>query len=347
MCLCVVRRHIVRYYSMGQMALADSSAVVSLQDWVDFDWFSLRDADELLQHYQMLARATNRVGLTAAWLVGAMVDIPRLRDRFRIKTMKDLAQFLHVSETTLNRYRAVNQLLTPAMLRKLADNGVSVNAVKLIVDTSKGNAQQARAVLDALVNGDIVTVKQCNAMLADALVSKCGQAAAMLPMAESCDVVDEREELLTPEVVDDGKTPAEKLMEAERKESSSDASDEDDDEDRGSTATQEDSQNKRDIMLLFRTVKTTMTPLRRNIHDVTDNIVEQLQKLYDKENVLFGDPDVTVEYTDLVDAVAQDVQLMVERALEACVELRNRGYIHRKLSVPEGETIDTIFSAES
>lgn len=37
---------------MGQMALADSATVVSLQDWVDFDWFSLRDADELLQHYQ-------------------------------------------------------------------------------------------------------------------------------------------------------------------------------------------------------------------------------------------------------------------------------------------------------
>lgn len=39
---------------MGQMALADSATVVSLQDWVDFDWFSLRDADELLQHYQIV-----------------------------------------------------------------------------------------------------------------------------------------------------------------------------------------------------------------------------------------------------------------------------------------------------
>ena len=100
-------------------------------------------------------------------------------------------------------------------------------------------------------------------------------------------------------------------------------------------------------MLLFRTVKTSLTPLRRNVHDVTDNLVEQLQRLYDKENVLFGDPDVTTEYTDLVDSTAQDVQLMIERALEACVELRNRGYIHRKLSIPEGETIDTIFSSES
>lgn len=328
---------------MGQMALADSATVVSLQDWVDFDWFSLRDADELLQHYQALAKATNRVGLTAAWLVGAMVDIPRLRDRFRIKSMKDLSQFLRVSETTLNRYRAVNQLLTPAMLRKLADNGVSVNAVKLVVDTSRGNEQQARAVLDALVNGDIVTVKQCNAMLAEELSSKCGKAAAMLPMAESCESADERAELLTPEVVDDGRTPAEKLIDAEKQEPVDTEVESDDSEE----TMQEDSQNKRDIMLLFRTVKTSLTPLRRNVHDVTDNLVEQLQRLYDKENVLFGDPDVTTEYTDLVDSTAQDVQLMIERALEACVELRNRGYIHRKLSIPEGETIDTIFSSES
>ena len=297
----------------------------------------------MIREQQAIARATNRVGLTAAWLVGAMVDIPRLRDRFRIKSMRDLSQFLHVSETTLSRYRAVNQLLTPAMLRKLADNGVSVNAVKLVVDTSKGNAQQARAVLEALVNGDVVTVKQCNAMLAEELSSKCGKAAAMLPMAESCETEDERAELLTPEVVDDGKTPAERLVEASRAEPiDTEVADDDEPPDQ-----QEDSQNKRDIMLLFRTVKTSMTPLRRNIHDVTDNLVEQLQKLYDKENVLFGDPDVTAEYTDLVDATAQDVQLMVERALEACVELRNRGYIHRKLSIPEGESIETIFSSES
>ena len=89
---------------------------------------------------------------------------------------------------------------------------------------------------------------------------------------------------------------------------------------------------------------TALLPLRRNLHDVSENLIEQLEKSEEHEGVILGAEEVHEKYrNDMLD-LARDCQSALETLIKAQLWFKRGGYVERAVECPEGQSFDAIFS---
>ena len=227
---------------------------------------------------------------------------------------------------TLYRYRKVKQMLTEAQITVLAERGVSINAVLEISTISRRHQEEADLLLDALLDGNLNgTVKDVN----DALVALINQRQLpynMLPGGEPPPPEEDEETLEdTESSVEDDINPADRLLES------------DEDEDEGGDESFADigdpSLNKRDAKAMLRTVRSSLTVIRRDFANIINNMQEQLERVEQAQSVIIGDPESSDEYDMLLSDMYTDLVKLVPIVLQQTCKGVDAGLITQQIPV--------------
>lgn len=342
--------------------MLSSPTVLPYEQLKNFQFFDCDTIEEVVDATEMMLRHVSRSSLLFAYKVGSLANPARLKSKFGI-TLGQLAEMLGVSTTTLRRYRAMNELVTLEQLEMLVEHRVSINAVLLVASTMDHSPDIARNVFDALCRGETVTVKDVQANIAQELKSRLllynnypgglpneQQQTLLEQYADEVKALPAPEETVTAELVEsielaEDKTPEEKLIDAEIEDPDSDEFDEEDEvevEQKASDA--QKAQSLKEAEAFYKLVHTALLPLRRNLHDVSENLIAQLEKSEEHEGVILGAEEVHDKYrTDMLD-LARDCQSALEALIKAQLWFKRGGYVERAVECPDGQTFDSIFS---
>ena len=342
--------------------MLSSPTVLPYEQLKNFQFFDCDTIEEVVDATEMMLRHVSRSSLLFAYKVGSLANPARLKSKFGI-TLGQLAEMLGVSTTTLRRYRAMNELVTLEQLEMLVEHRVSINAVLLVASTMDHSPDIARNVFDALCRGETVTVKDVQANIAQELKSRLllynnypgglpneQQQTLLEQYADEIKALPAPEESVVAELVDavsvdSEATPEEKIMDADIDDPDSDEFDaEDEFEDTQKTADAQKAQSLKEAEAFYKLVHTALLPLRRNLHDVSENLIAQLEKSEEHEGVILGADEVHDKYrTDMLD-LARDCQSALEALIKAQLWFKRGGYVERAVECPDGQTFDSIFS---
>ena len=152
-------------------------------------------------------------------------------------------------------------------------------------------------------------------------------------------------ELVDAVSVDSEATPEEKIMDAEIEDPDADEFDDEDEvEDTQPSTDVQKAQSLKEAEAFYKLVHTALLPLRRNLHDVSENLIAQLEKSEEHEGVILGAEEVHDKYrTDMLD-LARDCQSALEALIKAQLWFKRGGYVERAVECPEGQSFDSIFS---
>lgn len=342
--------------------MLSSPTVLPYEQLKNFQFFDCDTIEEVVDATEMMLRHVSRSSLLFAYKVGSLANPARLKSKFGI-TLGQLAEMLGVSTTTLRRYRAMNELVTLEQLEMLVEHRVSINAVLLVASTMDHSPDIARNVFDALCRGETVTVKDVQANIAQELKSRLllynnypgglpneQQQTLLEQYADEVKALPAPEETVTAELVEsielaEDKTPEEKLIDAEIEDPDADEFDEE--EEAGveqKEAAAQKAQSLKEAEAFYKLVHTALLPLRRNLHDVSENLIAQLEKSEEHEGVILGAEEVHEKYrTDMLD-LARDCQSALEALIKAQLWFKRGGYVERAVECPEGQSFDSIFS---
>lgn len=341
--------------------MLSSPTVLPYEQLKNFQFFDCDTIEEVVDATEMMLRHVSRSSLLFAYKVGSLANPARLKSKFGI-TLGQLAEMLGVSTTTLRRYRAMNELVTLEQLEMLVEHRVSINAVLLVASTMDHSPDIARNVFDALCRGETVTVKDVQANIAQELKSRLllynnypgglpneQQQTLLEQYADEVKSLPAPEETVVAELVDAVSveaeaTPEEKIMDADIEDPDSDEFDaEDEFEGTQKTADVQKAQSLKEAEAFYKLVHTALLPLRRNLHDVSENLIAQLEKSEEHEGVILGAEEVHDKYrTDMLD-LARDCQSALEALIKAQLWFKRGGYVERAVECPSGQTFDAIF----
>ena len=312
--------------------MLSSPTVLPYEQLKNFQFFDCDTIEEVVDATEMMLRHVSRSSLLFAYKVGSLANPARLKSKFGI-TLGQLAEMLGVSTTTLRRYRAMNEMVTMEQLEMLVEHRVSINAVLLVASTMDHSPDIARNVFDALCRGESVTVKDVQASIAQELKSRLllynnypgglpneQQQSLLEQYADEAKALPAPEETVTAELVesidvDEEKSPEEKLIDAEIEDPDIDEFDEE--EDSSVQEASQKAQSLKEAEAFYKLVHTALLPLRRNLHDVSENLIAQLEKSEEHEGVILGAEDVHDKYrTDMLD-LARDCQSALEALIKA------------------------------
>lgn len=292
------------------------SAVLIHEELLKKDLYNLETIQDVLDSIHDIGKSINKASLFYAWMIGRFANNQRLKTKFNL-SVEELAEQLGTSMQTLYRYRKVNQMLTEAQITVLADRGISINAVMEISTISRRHAEEAQMLLDAILDGSLDgTVKDLN----EALVSLINQRQLpynLLPGGEppppTEDDSDDTVESLSEETSKELRDPASSIA------GSDDSDDEDDDMDTFSDSASGDaSLNSRDAKAMLRTVRSSVTVIRRDLANIINNLEEQIARAEQAQSVILGDEKSSEEYDDMIQLMYTDlaraVSIMVGQA---------------------------------
>ena len=99
------------------------------------------------------------------------------------------------------------------------------------------------------------------------------------------------------------------------------------------TAAAQKAQSLKEAEAFYKLVHTALLPLRRNLHDVSENLIAQLEKSEEHEGVILGAEEVHDKYrTDMLD-LARDCQSALEALIKAQLWFKRGGYVEGRSNV--------------
>lgn len=299
------------------------AAVLVHEELLKKDLYNLETIEDVLDSIHDIGKSINKASLFYAWMLGKFANSERLKTKFEL-SVEELADRLGISMQTLYRYRKVKQMLTEAQITVLAERGVSINAVLEISTISRRHQEEADLLLDALLDGNLNgTVKDVN----DALVALINQRQLpynMLPGGEPPPPEEDEETLEdTESSVEDDVNPADRLLE----------SDEDEVGDEAFADIGDPSLNKRDAKAMLRTVRSSLTVIRRDFANIINNMQEQLERVEQAQSVIIGDPESSDEYDMLLSDMYTDLVKLVPIVLQQTCKGVEAGLITQQIPV--------------
>lgn len=343
-----------------QMGIVDSTSILVLDDYLDFDPFTCASIEAAVSSYFAMAGALNRHSLYLAYSLGRLLNKEQLKSKFGV-SLVEVAKLLKVSKMTVLRWRKVYESLTPNQVKQLASRMVSANAVLAIANIKLEHEEEGKALLDALMSGELHTAKDVEDAFVNKLETKLlpynlmpggtpGEqeeteedfdAQQLLAIEEDKSAAERLAELNGETFIEDFgpetvKTKAEKPKEKVKHETISL-----DDED------EEDTQNKRDIKALMRSSKPAIAALNRDLVAVIENVNSQLDVLHDRSAVIMGDDETFEEYTQALEGVYCNVKTAAEKLIAEVKRGIEHGLIKGKLVLPESADVDELFRKEN
>lgn len=338
------------------MPIVDSPTILVFDDCLSFDPFACADVEAAISGYAAIAGSINRCSLYFAYSMGKLYDVDKLRKVFGVKNIQEVANMLHVSVMTLWRYKQVHSMLTPAQVKQLASRMISINAVLKLADLSKDYPDEAKKLLDAMMSGELSTVKDIDGFHVKELETRL-RPYNLLPGGTPDDASDSEvfdgQRLLA---VEADKSAAQRIAELNGEsiveefpdEPTEDKASQKSDEKKNKVSTivdEDDTQNKRDIRSLMRDCRGLIAAVRRDLKAL-HNLREQMDTLHDRAAVIMGDGDMFNEYNDLLEGLYDDACTAVEILVPEVQRGIEHGLLNRKCLLPESADTDKIFRKE-
>lgn len=345
--------------SRNAVATPVAGSILVLEEILLFDPYLCDTAEEAVSKYANMLTALNRGSLYYAWSIGRFVeDIDRLKRQFGITSLKGVADMFGVSTTTLYKYRGIKRLLTANEMVSLANRATPVAAMLEVGKAMETHPEHGRAIMDRILNGEALTASDVSNELARLVTSK-QLPHNLFPGGESpegdADSV-ELQRLLTDSDTDDDTTPAEAIIAADCEatfansdmdDTACDADEDDEDYADASDSDCGDSLNKKDIKVILRNIRNTVAPLRRAFNMLSTELREQLDAVFNQEDVVLGDSAKYDEYTALMKELYQCMQTATETLAMEIDRGQSRGYIKRPCVLPESADITKLFRNEN
>ena len=323
--------------------LIKSTTVLSFNDYLNFKPFDCNSVEELLDCFNAMLLNINRSSLYFAFNVGKLCDPARLKDRFGIQSMTELATMLQCTPTTLGRYKKIFKTLTPREVEQLANRGVSVNAVLSVSEIADKDQEMSKLLIEGLVTGDLTTCKEVDARKTALLEQRLRASSHYLENAAGT-YADEIPEDLDTTIPQEEKADT-SLADNIVKEHDSGNSDNDDYEDH--SCQEEASQHMRDMQNVMKLVRSSTAAVRRNLRDIADNYQEQLNVVFDKADVLCGDDVMYDAYNELIEELLGDTLDASVTLLRILSEFKRQGRIEHGIPVPEGVDVSSLFRSNN
>ena len=297
------------------------------------------------------AKKINKASLYYAWAVGKFLDGEKFKQKYKI-TIAELAELMGTSEQTLYRYKVVAKTLPRHELEKLADLGVSIRAVTYIASIEKDHKEEAKILMNSLLNGDVITKDDVSIEFSNLLKSRTAPhnllPCADRPQEDVIETVDEITEAIV--VSDSGESPGDNILNnfesddkdikkvVDNKEYNDDDDDEeyeDDSVDINFESRNECSQNTKDAKAMLRNIRNYIAPLRRDVVSIKNNIKEQMDKIRSDYSVVLGDKDSTEACDEIIFDFYRELTLTIPIIVDELIEGVKSGNIMNPVPIPE------------
>lgn len=305
-----------------------SSEIIILSDILKRDLFQHETVEGAISELMDLAANINRSSLFFAWTVGKFARDRKLKTQYGIETQSQLAKLMQTSDMSISRYKAVNMLLTEEQLKQLSALRISTSAVLEIANAySAGYKEESKQLIDLVLSNQIATAAEIKGTFQGMLQEK-SKPYNLLPggeaPAEEAGTLGEDIEAADA----DSKSPAERLV--------SEASDVEDEEgDQDGEASQPDSQNKRDAVMMLRTVRQDIAAARRDMTQIWRDLPAEIDKVIEAQGVILGDTESSDTLNELMGELYDDMQRAVVTLIEQLARGAEFGYVPHQLKMPE------------
>lgn len=301
------------------------------------------------------AKKINKASLYYAWAVGKFIDGERFKQKYKI-TVSELADLMGTSEQTLYRYKVVANTLSKHELEKLAELGVSINAITYIASIEKDHREEAKLLMNSLLNGDVITKDDVSVEFANLLKSRTAPhnllPCADKPQDETMETVDEITDAII--VSDSGDTPSDNILRdtsdysEEEQEDSFDSESEDNGDDDSISinfeSKDEDSQNVKDAKAMLRNIRNSLSTLRRDVVSIKENLKPQMDKIRSDYSVVLGDKNSTEACDEIIFDFYRELSISVNYIVQELMEGVKSGNIMNP--VPVAEEAEHIFDGK-
>lgn len=312
------------------------SDIIILSDIVKRDLYCHDTIDDAIAELMDIAANMNRSSLYFAWAVGKFAENRKLKTKYGIESHAQLARLMGTSDMSITRYCSVYKLLTEEQLKQLGSMRISTSAV-LEIATAQGNGykEEAKLLLDSVLKNEISTAAEIKGSFKTMLMEKTRQY-NLLPGGEAPAVVDEGESLESDveEVEDSLSSPADKIIK-----NSDDVVDAEEVEDEDSEDKGDGSLNKRDAVMMLKTVRQTIAAMRRDMVQIWRDLPSEVASIIEAQSVILGDQDSSNEFDDMMSAVYLDMQEALKVLIEQLAKGAEYGYLTQQVKMPkEGRT---------
>lgn len=299
------------------------------------------------------AKKINKASLYYAWAVGKFMEGEKFKQKYKI-TIAELAELMGTSEQTLYRYKVVAKTLSRHELEKLADLGVSINAIIFVASIERDHPEEAKCLTNSLLNGDVITKDEVSAEFANMLRSRV-EPHNLLPGAEKPqdDILETVSEITERIVVaDSGETPGDNILnnkdDVEDAVVIKDSESKEDDEDSidiNFESSSEESQNVKDAKAMLRNIRNYIAPLRRDVVSIKENLKSQMDKIRNDYSVVLGDKDSTKICDDIIFDFYKELQISTQFIVDELLEGVKSGNIMNPIRI--SEDAENIFDGKA
>lgn len=309
--------------------MADSDIII-LSDIVKRDLYCHDNIDDAIAELLDIAATMNRSSLYFAWAVGKFAENRKLKTQYGIESHAQLARLMGTSDMSITRYCSVYKLLTEEQLKQLGSMRISTSAVlEIATAQSNGYKEEAKLLLDAVLDNEIATAAEIKGSFKAMLMEKTKQY-NLLPGGEAPaeDTSDETLEDDLTEAEFRSKSPADRIIDVEEL---GDGGDDDDDE----GPKEDGSLNKKDAVMMLKTVRQTIAAMRRDMVQIWRDLPSEVASVMESQSVILGDPESSAEFDDMMSAVYLDLQEALKVLIEQAAKGVEYGYIQHQLKMPK------------
>ena len=305
--------------------------------------------NDLVKMLKSVMVASNRTMLATVYMIGKAMDDALLSGKFPGMTIKKLGAAIGLSERRSYAYHKVAELLKPdevdalghvaykvilefpAIREKYGEGAFKEVKFRLMTDDFEG----VKVGMDGL-NRILVDVAQKRLDLEEGLPDIIDPNQPVID-AE----VKEVEEVHNPclDVEDDGtfedsgETAVDKLLADRKKAAKEDVDDV--------------SENGKKSTIALAQAKTNIVRLRSQLSKIAMDYVSQLERVFDNEDYIIGDPTTDEKYRELLGDLADMHISALEMMLKAHKEYQKHGECLRKIELPEGATAATLLDPKN
>lgn len=314
--------------------MADSDIII-LSDIVKRDLYCHDNIDDAIAELMDIAANMNRSSLYFAWAVGKFAENRKLKTQYGIESHAQLARLMGTSDMSITRYCSVYKLLTEEQLKQLGSMRISTSAVlEIATAQSNGYREEAKLLLDSVLNNEIATAAEIKGSFKAMLMEKTKQY-NLLPGGEA-PVADDVEDTLEDDIDAaefNSKSPADRIIDAEE------ISDTEDDDEDSTEDASDGSLNKKDAVMMLKTVRQTIAAMRRDMVQIWRDLPSEVASVMESQSVILGDQESSDEFDDMMSAVYLDMQEALKVLIEQAAKGAEYGYIQNQIRMPkEGRT---------
>ena len=310
---------------------------------------SCQTVEDLVRCLQSVMTTYNRAAIYTAYFLGRAFNEALLSKKYPGLTVTKLAEALGIGISTAYRYKRLSEILSPEEVDGLGHipyfqlmelpkikeqfGEAAVKELKFRLQTNDFEGARGNSKFDKCVT----EMAEQRLRLGACMPGEVNDEVASLPDGRTA-IEQESEINSGAEEESEEDNPVSRLLAERKQQVSSGPSDR-----KGRVPKSELKQNAE---IAFAQARGALVKLRTMYSRVKDEANAWLEKVWDQESYIIGDPEVDQKYRELLEEVAANQQRVLETLLKLQKEYRRHGQCLGKVEVPDGATPTGLLDSE-